>query len=286
LSDNNNNQHHYLGLVKDRPDHRDIKYQLKPKTVSILETKRRFPEFIDLRNKCPYVYNQGPLGSCTGHGIGGSIHIDRMKLQLPDMTPSALFIYYNERDMMGTVMEDSGASIRDGVKSINIYGVCSSEVWPYIIAKFAEKPPVSVYQEALKHPKIRYERVDNTRLDDIKGVLFEGYPIVFGCDVYTSFDTPETAKTGIIPFPNYSKFFNSPVAAEDYISGHCMIIVGYDDRIQCFIVRNSWGKEWGDNGYCYIPYDYLTNKYLAYDFWVIKIIKNQNNGPGIQLFSV
>ena len=193
------------------------------------------------------------------------------------MTPSALFIYYNERDMAGTVMEDSGASIRDGVKSINIYGVCSSEVWPYIIEKFAEKPPVSVYQKALEHPKIRYERVNNTRLDEIKGVLFEGYPIVFGCDVYSSFDTPETAKTGMIPFPNYSRFFNSPIIPEEFTGGHAMIIVGYDDNIKCFIVRNSWGSQWGDKGYCYIPYDYLTNKYLAYDFWVIKIILEDSN---------
>lgn len=264
----------YYGLIRDTPDFRDIKYELKPKTIKIVQ-KQKFPDVIDLRKMkiCPDPYNQGPLGSCTGNSIGGALHIDRRKLKLEEMIPSRIFIYYNERDMQGTVMQDSGASLRDGVKSINIYGVPSEEVWPYIISKFTEKPPISVYQKALEHPKILYQRVDNTNLDAIKGVLYEGYPIVFGCDIYSSFESEEVSKTGKVPFPNFSRFSLKPV--EEYKGGHAMVIVGYLDKEQVFIVRNSWGEEWGDMGYCYIPYEYLTNRYLAFDFWVMRIIQGQ-----------
>lgn len=263
---------HSYGLVRDQPDYRDIKYQLKPKTVTVVE-KQRFPDTIDLRKRCPPIFQQQNLGSCTSQSIAGALQIDRKKVNLPDVNLSRLFIYYNERDMMGTVMQDSGASLRDGVKSINMYGVPSEEYWPYIIPKFTERPPDSVYQIALQHPKIRYERIDNTKIDLIKGALFEGYPIIFGCDIYSSFESEEVTKTGKVPFPNFSRFSGN-LPQEEYLGGHAMIIVGILEKDEVFIVRNSWGKEWGDKGYCYIPYDYLTNRYLAFDFWIMKIIPN------------
>lgn len=272
---------HSYGLVRDQPDYRDIKYELKPKTVKVVE-KQRFPDIIDLRNKCPPIFNQLNLGSCTAQSINGALQIDRIKLKLPDVNLSRLFVYYNERDMQGTVMQDSGASLRDGVKSINQFGVCSEDVWPYIIPKFTERPPSEVYRIALQHPKIRYERIDNTKIDLIKGALFEGYPIVFGCDIYSSFESEEVQKTGKVPFPNFSKWTNNN--PEEYKGGHAMIIVGYSNEESSFIVRNSWGEDWGDKGYCYIPFDYLTNRYLAYDFWVMRILSPTY--PKINIMSV
>ncbi len=74
-------------------------------------------------------------------------------------TPSRLFIYYNERDMEGTVNSDSGAQLRDGMKSVGSLGVCPEDMWPYVIANFAEKPSDNCYQTALQHKAILYQRV-------------------------------------------------------------------------------------------------------------------------------
>src|ERR1700747_2514934 len=128
------------GWIPDIPDQRDYLYAAPPAFL------RALPARIDLRKQCPPVYDQGQLGSCTANGIGAAIQFDRMKQQLkPDFIPSRLFIYYNERVMENTVNSDSGAAIRDGIKSVNKQGVCPETEWPYDIAKFTKKPPAACY---------------------------------------------------------------------------------------------------------------------------------------------
>ena len=62
---------------------------------------------------------------------------------------------------------------------------------------------------------------------------------------------------------------------ESILGGHAVVAVGYDDSKECFIVRNSWGTNWGDAGYFYMPYAYLTNPELASDAWEItNVIQN------------
>ena len=53
------------------------------------------------------------------------------------------------------------------------------------------------------------------------------------------------------------------------LGGHAIVIVGYDEEKRLFTFRNSWGEDWGDKGYGYLPYDYVCDKDLASDFWVI-----------------
>jgi C1A family cysteine protease len=101
---------------------------------------------VDLRDHMPEVYDQGHLGSCTANAIGGAYEYDQIKQkELEPFTPSRLFIYYNERDVEGTVEEDSGAMIRDGMKVINKIGVVPEPMWPYDIEKFKEKPSEKCY---------------------------------------------------------------------------------------------------------------------------------------------
>src|SRR5437016_11006671 len=120
------------GWVPDLPDQRD---QLYSAPVATLQT---LPPQMDLQPQCPPVYDQGQLGSCTANAIGAAIQFDRMKQNLsPNFVPSRLFIYYNERVMEGTVSTDSGAQIRDGIKSVAKQGACPEPDWPYDIAKFA-----------------------------------------------------------------------------------------------------------------------------------------------------
>lgn len=210
------------------------------------------PESIDLRHKCPPVYDQGDLGSCTANGIAGCIQFNQ-----PSVMPSRLFIYYNERAIEGDPDQDGGAQIHDGIQSIASQGCCPESEWPYDISEFAVKPPTQCYIDAVKDLINDYISMDNT--NDIKQCLNSGYPVVFGMSVYESFESPEVATTGMVPMPADS---------EQIIGGHCMVIVGYDDSKQCFIVRNSWGNSWGLAGYCYIPYQYISE--FASDFWAIK----------------
>lgn len=242
------------GWKPDSIDHRDKLYQL-----SRAINPENLPEAIDLREHCPPVYNQGKLGSCTAQAIGGAYEYDEIEQQNPDtFRPSRLFIYYNERAMEGNVNEDSGAEIRDGMKSINTDGVCHEKLWPYEIEKFTEKPKFECYDDAKQHHSISYERLSQN-LHELRHCLSEGHPVVFGFVVYQSFETEEVAKTGKMVMPQEN---------DEMLGGHAVLAVGYDKNH--FIIRNSWGKEWGDEGYFYMPNEYILNPKLASDFWTLK----------------
>jgi C1A family cysteine protease len=249
-------QNKHYGWVPDLPDHRD---QLYSAPLVKLAT---FPSKEDLRPKCPPVYDQGQLGSCTANAIAAAVQFDLMKENKPVFQPSRLFIYYNERVIEGTVNSDSGAQIRDGIKSIVHQGDAPEKDWPYDIAKFMDKPPAKAYTDAKKHEAVSYQRVAQT-LAQMKGCLASGYPFVFGFTVYESFESQHVASTGVVPMPSPS---------EKTVGGHAVMAVGYDDSQQRFIVRNSWGTGWGMAGYFTIPYAYLTQSDLSDDFWTIRVV--------------
>jgi C1A family cysteine protease len=161
--------------------------------------------------------------------------------------------------MEGTVKSDAGAMIRDGIKTMKNQGVCSETRWPYIISKFATKPGAACYKEALKRQITSYHRI--LTLDDMRTCLAEGFPFVFGFTVYESFESQEVARNGIVQMPQ---------PTERSLGGHAVLAVGYDDEERRFIVRNSWGTDWGQKGYFTIPYEYLASRNLADDLWTIR----------------
>ena len=245
------------GWVPDIPDHRDLLYAAPAPQL------RKLPPKIDLRPQCPPVYNQGQLGSCTGNAIAGAIQFERRKQKLaPDFIPSRLFIYFNERVIEGSVESDSGAQIRDGIKSVAKLGDCPESEWPYDIAKFAVKPGARCYLDAMQYKAVQYQRVAQTP-NQMKGCLASGYPFVFGFSVYEGFEDARVAKTGIL---------NMPAASEKNLGGHAVLAVGYDDKQQRFSVRNSWGAKWGMRGYFTMPYAYLTDDNLVSDLWTIRVV--------------
>ena len=244
------------GWVPDLPDQRDHLYAAPTQTLAQL------PPSADLRDQCPPVYNQGQLGSCTANAIGAAIEFDRMKQSLPDFVPSRLFIYYNERDMEGTVDSDSGAQIRDGIKSVAKLGACNEEIWPYQIENFREKPSQEAYDDAQLDRVVSYQRLIQN-LNQMKGCIASGFPFVFGFTVYEGFESDEVAHTGHAPLPGPN---------EQQIGGHAVMAVGYDDSNQWFLVRNSWGPDWGMQGYFTLPYAYVTQASLAADFWTVRMV--------------
>jgi C1A family cysteine protease len=246
------------GWVPDLPDQRDHIFSVPTPVLGTL------PPSVDLRAQCPpTVYDQGRLGSCTANAIGAAFEFDLLKQGLSDFMPSRLFIYYNERVILGTVDSDSGAMIRDGIKSVHKQGVCTEDDWKYDIERFTEKPPASCYESALGNQALAYQRIPQS-LNQLRGCLAHGFPFVFGFTVYESFESAEVARTGDAPLP---------AAGEAVLGGHAVLAVGYDDATTRFTVRNSWGPDWGNGGYFTLPYAYLTDRGLASDFWTISQVE-------------
>ena len=246
----------WYGWVPDRPDQRDKLYS------AIAKPPKTLPKAVDLRPGCSAVEDQGQLGSCTANALVGNLEFLEKKEGCPVADLSRLFIYYNERAMEGTINEDSGAMIRDGVKSLVNLGVCTEKIWPYNIGKFTAKPTAACFKEALNHQVLSYHRI--LTLQEMKQCLAEGYPFVFGFSVYESFESPAVAKTGKLDLPK---------PKEKQLGGHAIMAAGYDDTTKRFLIRNSWGADWGLQGYFTMPYDYAANNNLADDFWTLRTLE-------------
>ena len=215
------------------------------------------PSKVDLRSKMPPVYDQGQLGSCTANAIVAIFQYDA-----PTFMGSRLFLYYNERVMIQAASYDSGAYLSDGIKSLKATGICAESVWPYSIGKFAVKPPTSCYTAALANRVVTANNIPNTAAA-MKASLVANEPFVIGFLVYSSFQSSAVSVTGIVPMPK---------KGERLLGGHAVVVCGYDDSKQWWIVRNSWGKGWGAAGYFYVPYAYFLNPNLASDLWNITSI--------------
>lgn len=247
----------------DLPDLRDYTYARN--------VFRAYPNQLDLASKCSPVVDQGNIGSCTANALSGAIEFLELKqlaegkqgsevFGLTFTRASRLFVYYNERVIENTVSQDSGAQLRDGIKSLANLGVCSENTWTYSGINVFQQPSGNCYIEASKHKITSYIRLDST-LTDLKDCIASGYPFVFGFTVYPYMESAEMSIKGILHMPGP---FEKP------LGGHAVMAVGYNDTTKMFKIRNSWGSNWGCNGYFYMPYEYITNQNLCDDFWVIK----------------
>lgn len=250
---------HKYGYKPSLPDHRDYRYAFSGDPSNIP------PEF-SLAEFDSVVFDQGQLGSCTGNAISGALKtwMVKNKYKWP-FTPSRLEIYYMERELEGSVDQDAGAMIRDGFKVINTNGVCPEDEtsewnWPYDISKFTVKPSVKALADAGLHKCLEYAQVNQDQLS-IKSAIVAGYPLVIGIAVFESIESPECARTGVVPMPG---FFDSP------IGGHALRVSSYDENYVSG--PNSWGKAWGDNGYFHLPWKYILNPNLCSDIWKVGLV--------------
>jgi C1A family cysteine protease len=244
---------HAYGWLPDLPDRRDFMFGVRhPHPPAV-------PSSVDLRPFCPPVEDQGALGSCTAQALVGAMEFLEVKDRVTFKDLSRLFVYYNERVILGTISSDSGATLRDGIKTLARDGVCSEKRWPYVLKQFKRKPSKACFTEALDHQITSYERI--VTLDEMLTCLASGYPFVFGFSVYESLESAEVARTGVVPMPGPD---------ERLLGGHAVLAVGYVASTRMFIVRNSWGTKWGDGGYFTMPYAYLEDRNLSDDFWTIR----------------
>jgi C1A family cysteine protease len=250
-------------------DHRDLVYTGHKRFGDAV-----IPPKADLTAYLGPVFDQDQLGSCTANACAGALEYEENIQNANDnaVCLSRLFLYWNERNLEGTVTEDSGGELRDVVKVAAKYGAPFETTWPYDEDKFTVKPSLEAYTEGLQHRAIKYEAVpqDLTAFKHVLAVL--NRPILIGITVYESFEADQTIATGVVPMPHHR---------EQCVGGHAVLCVGYDDSKQAFLVRNSWASiyppAWEgskETGSFWLPYEYMMTPELAEDFWVI----TQTNG--------
>lgn len=246
-----------LNWKKQPVDHRDFK------SLRHLAAPVALPSEFKLDRDIP-IYDQSDLGSCTANSACACFRYETAQIKNNfDFEPSRLFQYYNSRLLEGWENEDSGAYIRDAFKAMNKYGLALEKTWPYIINKFAIKPPAEAYTEGLKNVTVKYATVNQSE-SQIKQTLLSGAAISFGFNVYDSFFGSWEHTTGIMPIPKKT---------ESLQGGHAVTIVGWSDAKKCFLIQNSWGENWGQKGLFWMPYSFLLDPNQADDFWCIEEVK-------------
>lgn len=254
-------------LNNNTTSHRNLTF-LKPKPVaSSVNLVTNLPASQD-------PYDQGLLGSCTANALAFAYVYDEIKQNNPnEFMPSRLFIYYNERKLQGTIDEDSGAKISDGVIALQKYGVCSENQWPYDAPKYTTEPSENLYKiasECVLKTFYTLDGIAGKMSNHVKTALNSGFPVVIGFIVYESFESPEVTRTGLMPMPT---------SYDQTLGGHCVVIVGCDEKLG-FLVRNSWGTNWGchsdgkisgstkPRGYFWMPSAFVDSSDCI-DFWVL-----------------
>jgi C1A family cysteine protease len=215
-------------------------------------------EKVDLRQWDTIVENQDSLGSCSSNALTNAYEL-MVKQNYPEQFDhlSRLFVYYNTRLEDGTLSEDVGIYLRDGLKAIKKYGVCTESLWPYDLEQWDNTPSEEAYEDAKKRSIIQYQKLISTYY--ITEVLNNNKPVVFGMEIYDSF----------MQLNQNLSTVSLPSRKEMSLGGHAMCMVGYDLKKRLFLAKNSFGSDWGMNGYCWIPFDYIRQE--GYDVWTFEI---------------
>ena len=205
------------------------------------------------------IENQGQFGSCTGQGGTSVTELLAKKQGIFDGDLSRMFCYAMTRLAEGTLQEDSGASIRDTVKTLNKIGVPLESLWPYRRYNLYRKPSAAAIKAASKHRVKAYYAIRKGDIGAVRIALAAGYPVLFAMWVFKAFESLDVANHGRLALP---------ALGEDNLGGHCIYTDWYDDSDGGYLtVPNSWGTSWGDNGVFYMPYEYFRR--YTWDAWAI-----------------
>ena len=243
--------HKTFGWLPDVPDFRDLRYGDHYRV-----NEAAMPSKVSIRANMSPVRDQGQLGSCTGFSTCAAV-----EYLIPVFVVSPLFVYYEERAAEGSIKSDAGANIRTGIKVLNKIGAAQEAKWPYNDGptKFMRKPTKTVVKDAGKRKLTTYLRCAS-RLQ-VMSALASLKPVVIGFSCYASLESAAVDKTGVVPMPK---------PTERMIGGHAICLTGFDQSTKLFEFKNSWGTSWGDNGYGYLPFDYLDDRNLSDDFWCLQ----------------
>lgn len=218
-----------------------------------------FPKKIDLRNEYIEIYDQGNIGSCTANAL-----LTCFEYHNCNFKGSRLFLYYNSRLFDNDLYNDNGSTLKTGINVLKKFGICNESLYQYDENNFKIIPHANAYINAQNNKVIIASQLNND-INSIKLALTKQKLIAVSIILYKSFELNNVSETGIVQMPN--------INSEILLGGHSVVCMGYDDTNKHFIMLNSWGKDWGDNGYFYLPYNYLINPNLADELWTIDKIK-------------
>lgn len=247
-----------MGLLgRSLPDHRDFRYGAPSKVLAEL------PPAVDLRTSraTPAIFDQGQIGSCTASAANAVVQYVERKDGDPDWDRlSRLYTYWYTREKEGTTSEDAGAMLRDTFQVLAERGSPREKFWPYT-KDWAQQPVVPDWR-ATQHKVLEYRAITEGAEQDMQACLAEGYPFTYGFAVYQSFWA--IGSNGVWS------------GARGTIDGyHAVDCWGYDFNAGGlgfatggWIVRNSWGTEWGAKGYFYVPRPYMSVE--AFDLWTVR----------------
>lgn len=261
-----------LGWLPDPPDFRDCRESDKvvattvQNNVQVMAERseaglfrpevKKLPRSVDLRELCSPIEDQGNIGSCTAQAVCGLVEYLQRSLHGEYLDASRLFLYKATRLFLGWT-GDTGAFVRSTIKALRLFGVPPEEYWPYETTRFDDEISAFCFAFAGNYKAIQYYRLDGS--EKLKDSLAKGMPFAFGFTCYDSLFTDAVSKSGDIPFPK---------PTEQVVGGHAVMAVGYDEGKGRFLIRNSWGTAWGDQGYGTLPFEFV-DRALAQDFWAL-----------------
>lgn len=214
------------------------------------ETKRTS---VDLRSGFTAVKNQGKQGACAAFTLAAIYEYILKTNNALESDLSEAFLYYNARKKSGRENEDLGTTFHEAVGALIEHGICSEQTFPYRPNTFAKEPDKEAYDEAA-HRIVKKAMNVNANINDIRSALAEGYPVAIALKAFNSFSE---VSNGFILRPTEEELSRQTPGS------HSMVVCGYSDEQRLFIVRNSWGSKFGENGYCYIPYSYIGDSSLV-----------------------
>jgi C1A family cysteine protease len=236
------------------------------------------PDAVDLSFWCPEVEDQGKLNSCTAFAGVALIEYFANRSLNKYTSVSPLFLYKAARNL-GSQIGDMGATVRDTMKAMTLFGVPPEQYWSYQEELVDDEPPPFCYAFAQNYQTLKFFRLDNSKIStetllfQIKAVLAAGFPCMFGFTVYASAYESVNIENGYFPFPHQQR--------DKVVGGHAVVAVGYSDYKTldsdrklvdtnsdrgALLIRNSWGTKWGQGGYGWLPYQYVLQG-LTGDWW-------------------
>jgi C1A family cysteine protease len=262
-----------LSVKRDTYDARD--------KVVIQSGPINLPKYFSLEEWTPQIADQGQLGACTAFTAVEMLEflVKKYWEWVPDKTVAAdklqlsqLFQYYNERVLLGTAAEDSGADSRTMMRALVENGVCLESLYPYNIDVFSQTPPDVCYAQASYKPGAYHRILD---VETAKSVIYSGYPFSIGIEVYSSFMSAQVAATGLVPMPQVNDTLEGGHEMWCFAYADDKTIIDPDGQVHvgAFKTRNHWGANWGEGGNCWIPYSYLANATIGMDMWTTHLGK-------------
>ncbi|WP_020470370.1 C1 family peptidase [Zavarzinella formosa] len=232
-----------FGCTPDLPDPRDAGFA---NTITDLPDHMQLDSPMEVRN-------QGSLQACTSFAVAAAVRFAQIKQGLEDFEPSPLYVFFNTRSIEGHQSLNVAVAPRDAIKAVASDGSCKEEDFPYDESKFSVPPPQNCFLFGRDNKVVTYLRVPPD-LTSLKSCIAQGFPFILAFTAFSGFRN--IGSDGMIP-----------PASGAPIGGHCMLVLGYDDADQIFMCQNSFGEDFGNQGFVFMSYAYLLQN--QFDIWTI-----------------